>query len=282
MRLDRSAAPVRHQELAGLAARLRDAVRIGQGQRGAPTESTVRPDGCLRERRKAARRSPIPRPCGACPRRVSSGRGESGRLARPRSTRIAAKAALDQDCRKIGGFALPVRVRPPLKHHACEPRRQGEVAQMPAGLGDSALRGRARAVARGAPAPPSARRGRGIEKGKGRRIAHAPGGAIEQEGREIGGKDFGAREGFERARRRPPPTGDSRCPARSAPRGPGAGRPRRAKPARSRAASGRYRVHRPARAQGPNRSRPARPRSSASLGDGGGKHHLAATRPASG
>ena len=220
MRVEICAAPVRHQKLAGLAARLRHAVRIGERDEEAERIARLRPDGCLPERRKGGNSSIRPS-LGEAAHVFGAFRAVAAKpfdsLAKVQC--IAAKAALDEDCRKMCGVGCVPGARR-FKHHPCEPRRQGEVAQMPARLGDSALPVERFEFLEEDPRLLERRRGRRIEKGKARRIAHAPFGAVEEEGREIGGKDLGASEGFERSRRRllPQAVADARLgPAGAAP-----------------------------------------------------------------
>ena len=162
---------------------------------------------------------------------------------RPRSTRTAATSAASRAC----------PLSPAAQHHAGEPRRQGQVAQAAAHLGDAPLAVERAELPQQRPRLLQGRSRRRIEEGERRRIGDAPGGAVEQEGREIGGQDFRAGRRARARRSRPPPRGGSRRQAPCGPRGRGADRRRRARRARSPAASGRYPARRPARGRDPNR-----------------------------
>ena len=196
MRLQNGRAPVRHQELAGLAARLRHAVGIGQRDQGARAHvggGGLDPRALRRHPRPAARQPP-----GV----LGATRAVARKAIHPvnQIDRVAAKAPLDQ---RHGEFGRQRRGAPSrgVDNHAGEARRQRQGAD-----GATLIRDGAIAIERAQTLQQRARlldgrRGRRIEPGERRRIARAPGGEVEDEAGKIGGENFRRGKGVERAGR---------------------------------------------------------------------------------
>ena len=110
---------------------------------------------------------------------------------------VAAETALGEDERNVGRKRRFARRRS-VDHHACEPRRQRQLAKAAAFLGDVA-----RAVDRPEFREQSFRLGEGclrrrIEERERGRVGNAPMGEIEYETRKVGGENFGLVRGRER------------------------------------------------------------------------------------
>ena len=109
---------------------------------------------------------------------------------------VAAGAALADDCGDLGG-ALRLALRGRIHHHARKPGRQRQLAQMPAFLGDAAVRIDGAKLGEQRPCRGKRRARRRIEERKPLRSA-APCREVERERRQIGGEDFRPGIGFER------------------------------------------------------------------------------------
>ena len=139
-----------------------------------------------------------------------------------------------------------------LDHHAGDARRRGD-----AGDGAPFRRGAGRRVERAEAFEQllglrHGRDGRRIEPAQRRRLRDAPGGEVEDEAAEVRVEHLGPAEGRQGAVGGLGPEAVAEAGARCDRRGRGAGRPRRATPARFRAASGRGRARSAAPARAPN------------------------------
>ena len=126
---------------------------------------------------------------------------------------IAAKAALADQHGDLRGRQRGV-LRSRIHHHAREPRRQRQAAQLASLFGDAAVAVDGAEFAEQGFGLGECRARRRIEEGEllGRA---APGRKIERERRQIGGQDFRSRKCFERSRLRliPEPVADARLGA---------------------------------------------------------------------
>ena len=251
-RIDIAAAAVGEQKCAAAAAVLGDAVGIGEREQ--------RPHPPLRRSRASSSSPPASAVHGsgeASAHRFAMARASSARRERsrrnwssrwPRSTIVAAEPALGQHGGDLGGQRAGAFGRG-IDHHAREPRRQRQRAQLAAFVGDAAL-----GIERAELAEQRARlgkRGRAAAD-RGRRACpdrarpSAPDRARTPTDRR---REFPAAHRARASRSAARPTAGSRRPARCGRRGRGAGRRRRATRARFPAASGRRRARSAARAR---------------------------------
>ena len=220
MRFEGRAAPVRHQVLAGLAARLGDAVGIGEGERARPANPAVRPDGAVPRAGPAAAPRPAP---GQAAHVLGALRAVAAEALDPLAEvdvhrrRGRARRGPRRDRRRRAARPTPRRdstMRARRGGSGRARRRRPSSVMRPSASSAPRSRSRARASL-------SAGRGRRVEEGEARSDRSTPQAAqSSRSGREIGGQDLGAREGLRAPRSRPPPTGGSRRPARCARRGP--------------------------------------------------------------
>ena len=133
-RIDIAAAAIGQQERA---VRRRGSWRCGRDRRAKQDRAGRQIATCRRV--AAGVIAPSASPCAAHPRRGASGRGGTGRADAPRSTSSPPSPRSDRIA-AMSAARWPAPCRRGIDHHAGEPRRQRQLPQLAALVGDAALR----------------------------------------------------------------------------------------------------------------------------------------------